>query len=76
MAYYKTCSYCGANLDPGEKCDCQEREASPAEGEFVSLSEREIKKGPQVREHRANQKTIYITISLTEIVKKVKEEII
>lgn len=22
MAYYHTCSYCGANLDPGEKCDC------------------------------------------------------
>lgn len=21
--YYKTCSHCGANLDPGEKCDCR-----------------------------------------------------
>ena len=21
---YKTCPYCGANLDPGEKCTCQE----------------------------------------------------
>ena len=21
--YYQTCPYCGANLDPGEKCDCQ-----------------------------------------------------
>lgn len=20
--YYWTCPYCGANLDPGEKCDC------------------------------------------------------
>lgn len=20
--YYKTCSICGDNLDPGEKCDC------------------------------------------------------
>lgn len=20
---YRTCSRCGANLDPGEKCDCQ-----------------------------------------------------
>lgn len=20
--YYYTCPYCGANLDPGEKCDC------------------------------------------------------
>lgn len=22
MAYYRTCPMCGANLDPGEKCDC------------------------------------------------------
>lgn len=22
MPYYWTCPYCGANLDPGEKCDC------------------------------------------------------
>ena len=21
--YYDTCSICGANLDPGEPCDCQ-----------------------------------------------------
>lgn len=21
--YYQTCPYCGANLDQGEKCDCQ-----------------------------------------------------
>ncbi len=22
MAYYNTCPECGANLDPGEPCDC------------------------------------------------------
>lgn len=22
MSYYNTCPYCGANLDPGERCDC------------------------------------------------------
>ena len=22
---YKTCPYCGANLDPGEICDCEEK---------------------------------------------------
>lgn len=21
--YYRTCPDCGANLDPGEQCDCQ-----------------------------------------------------
>ena len=23
MALYKKCPICGANLDPGEKCDCK-----------------------------------------------------
>lgn len=23
MSYYRTCPHCGANLDPGEVCDCQ-----------------------------------------------------
>ena len=23
MAYYRVCPYCKGNLDPGEKCDCQ-----------------------------------------------------
>lgn len=22
--YYHTCPICGANLDPGERCDCEE----------------------------------------------------
>lgn len=24
MAYFRQCPYCGANLDPGERCDCRE----------------------------------------------------
>ncbi len=24
MAYYNVCSNCGAYLDPGEKCDCED----------------------------------------------------
>ena len=27
MSYYHTCPRCGANLDPGESCDCLEVEA-------------------------------------------------
>ena len=23
MAYYRTCPYCGSNLDPGEECECR-----------------------------------------------------
>lgn len=26
---YKTCSYCGAHLDPGEACDCRKDDAAP-----------------------------------------------
>lgn len=25
MAYYNICPDCGAHLDPGEACDCQDR---------------------------------------------------
>lgn len=24
MKQYRTCPYCGAHLDPGERCDCRE----------------------------------------------------
>ena len=24
MSYYRTCPHCGANLDPGERCNCLE----------------------------------------------------
>lgn len=24
IRYYHTCPCCGANLDPGERCDCEE----------------------------------------------------
>lgn len=24
MSFYNTCPHCGANLDPGERCDCEE----------------------------------------------------
>lgn len=30
IGYYHTCQYCGANLDPGERCDCMKlRERHP-----------------------------------------------
>ena len=31
MAYYNTCPCCGANLDPGEPCDCGEERARRVE---------------------------------------------
>lgn len=29
MSYYRTCEFCGCNLDPGEICDCRREEARP-----------------------------------------------
>lgn len=29
MAYYITCPHCGANLDPGERSDCQDEQEEP-----------------------------------------------
>lgn len=29
MPYYVTCQLCGANLDPGERCDCSKKPGEP-----------------------------------------------
>ncbi len=29
--FYRTCPYCGCNLDPGEVCDCKQSEAENKE---------------------------------------------
>lgn len=32
MARFRTCPYCGSSLDPGERCDCQDKEeAAPVD---------------------------------------------
>lgn len=33
MPYYRTCPCCGANLDPGERCDCQDEQEGPTDTE-------------------------------------------
>lgn len=35
---YVTCPLCGANLDPGERCDCKEKEEPPHANELGSSS--------------------------------------
>ena len=42
MAYYRTCLDCGAELDPGEKCNCQE-EAERARKRLGELYKQETK---------------------------------
>lgn len=36
MAYYNVCKSCGCNLDPGEKCDC-ENEKKEAEHRYDKI---------------------------------------
>ena len=40
---YYACPFCGCSLDPGERCDCQEREAQQIE----SKREREADRSPR-----------------------------
>jgi hypothetical protein len=37
MAQYKTCSNCGANLDPEETCDCKEEKLKVSETYIISF---------------------------------------
>ena len=37
MSYCKECPYCGANLDPGERCSCREEKAEEKE-QVVKIS--------------------------------------
>ena len=36
MAFYNTCEYCDAALDPGEKCDCRKARSDRKEHEQVN----------------------------------------
>lgn len=40
MAFYNICPYCGANLDPGEQCDCKEQQS---ERQQAAEKEKEVK---------------------------------
>lgn len=44
MAFYRTCARCGANLDPGEPCDCEQEEIRMRE-RFVQKTKMNSKTG-------------------------------
>ena len=45
MSYFRTCSYCGANLDPGERCDCREERPSPSKSQTFGILEKKTARG-------------------------------
>ena len=42
MPYYNVCPYCNANLDPGEKCDCQNSKSLEKEKMDAITAAREL----------------------------------
>lgn len=34
MPYYRPCPLCGSALDPGELCDCRDKETAPKAANF------------------------------------------
>ena len=42
---YRTCENCGANLDPGESCDCAKKSDNAEEQNKKSLSADQSKRG-------------------------------
>lgn len=51
--YGHTCEQCGANLDPGERCDCHERVAASQKGEERSSDDESSSK--EYRKQRTKQ---------------------
>ncbi len=46
--YFNECPYCGASLDPGEKCDCQEEKEQKRKRIEESLPQFKVEKGGQL----------------------------
>ena len=38
MSYYRVCPLCGAALDPGERCDCNEYQNAATRGNLQQLA--------------------------------------
>jgi len=43
LAYYRECPRCGAHLDPGEHCDCKDKEKSTVAKITVKKAEEMIR---------------------------------
>ena len=42
VAVYRVCPFCGANLDPGERCDCQDH-AKEQEQQEIRNDSKEVR---------------------------------
>lgn len=44
MAFFNTCEYCNAALDPGEKCDCRKARAERKEQDKATKRIRKVQR--------------------------------
>ena len=42
MSYYKTCPHCGAHIDPGEACDCQDKKMERAKELLSGMTSQQL----------------------------------
>lgn len=42
MAYFRECPDCGAHLDPGERCDCEEENKAKTERRTTDHEEKKL----------------------------------
>ena len=59
MAFYNQCERCGANLDPGEQCDCNDNCNDDERKTVISLIEYERRVIGNVRETNRSQENPY-----------------
>lgn len=65
---YRICIYCGAALDPGERCDCR------SEAESQTLGKKRKKKAAPVRQHRNGRVEKVDTLNSTSILRNDRED--
>ena len=47
MPYYRTCPDCGSSLDPGEICDCQDKEEAALDATNIQSGYEEDGESPK-----------------------------
>ena len=47
--YFRECPFCHSNLDPGERCDCEDKREEKEKKILASLPEMKIEEGGQYK---------------------------
>lgn len=52
VSYYRTCPYCGLNLDPGEICRCQKKVKAAASAGTPTTEKTEVSNNINILSHK------------------------